>query len=218
MKIGFDDTPAAPVGTYSQHLARLLAEYAPEHEYIIDGKRCKEFDLYHGFRPGLPFPVLLRRIPCVMTVHNLNFLRYPHLYSLGERLGIDPGRIEVVMPLAVRMPQNPPDGAELEGVRRKYALPRDFVLMLGTVEPRHNQEVLFEALALLREREREMLETRGAEMSTAAERGTTCRRCCGANRGAGSRTECGIGCGSGGFCGDCCAIRAGAGRRRGPES
>lgn len=201
MKIGFDDTPAAPVGTYSQHLARLLAEYAPEHEYIIDGKRCKEFDLYHGFRPGLPFPVLLRRIPCVMTVHNLNFLRYPHLYSLGERLvllrlyrrmlrsasrvitvnrdareelsdrlRIDPGRIEVVMPLAVRMPQNPPDGAELEGVRRKYALPRDFVLMLGTVEPRHNQEVLFEALALLREREREMLETRGAEMPTAAER------------------------------------------------
>lgn len=201
MKIGFDDTPAAPVGTYSQHLARLLAEYAPEHEYIIDGKRCKEFDLYHGFRPGLPFPVLLRRIPCVMTVLNLNFLRYPHLYSLGERLvllrlyrrmlrsasrvitvnrdareelsdrlRIDPGRIEVVMPLAVRMPQNPPDGAELEGVRRKYALPRDFVLMLGTVEPRHNQEVLFEALALLREREREMLETRGAEMPTAAER------------------------------------------------
>ena len=201
MKIGFEDTPAAPVGTYSQHLARLLAEYAPEHEYIIDGKRCKEFDLYHGFRPGLPFPVLLRRIPCVMTVHNLNFLRYPHLYSLGERLvllrlyrrmlrsasrvitvnrdareelsdrlRIDPGRIEVVMPLAVRMPQNPPDGAELEGVRRKYALPRDFVLMLGTVEPRHNQEVLFEALALLREREREMLETRGAEMPTAAER------------------------------------------------
>ena len=90
--------------------------------------------------------------------------------ELSDRLRIDPGRIEVVMPLAVRMPQNPPDGAELEGVRRKYALPRDFVLMLGTVEPRHNQEVLFEALALLREREREMLETRGAEMPTAAER------------------------------------------------
>ena len=90
--------------------------------------------------------------------------------ELSDRLRIDPGRIEVVMPLAARMPQNPPDGAELEGVRRKYALPRDFVLMLGTVEPRHNQEVLFEALALLREREREMLETRGAEMPAAAER------------------------------------------------
>lgn len=199
MKIGFDDTPGTPAGTYSRHLARLLAEYAPEHEYIIDGKRSKEFDLYHGFRPGLPFPVLLRRIPCVMTVHNLNFLRYPHLYSLGERLvllrlyrrmlrsasrvitldrgareelsdrlRIDPGRIEVVMPLAAQVPQEPPAEAELEAVRRKYALPRDFVLMLGTVEPRHNHEVLFEALARLRERE--MLETRGAEMPTAAGR------------------------------------------------
>ena len=94
--------------------------------------------------------------------------RHLTMISLGGVIGT--GRIEVVMPLAARMPQNPPDGAELEGVRRKYALPRDFVLMLGTVEPRHNQEVLFEALALLREREREMLETRGAEMPTAAER------------------------------------------------
>lgn len=62
-----------------------MAEYAPEHEYIVDGARYKEFDLYHGFRPGLPLP-LLRKIPSVMTVHNLNFLRYPHLYSLPERL------------------------------------------------------------------------------------------------------------------------------------
>ena len=85
MKIGFEDTPAAPAGTYSRHLAELLAEYAPEHEYIVDGARYKEFDLYHGFRPGLPLP-LLRKIPSVMTVHNLNFLRYPHLYSLPERL------------------------------------------------------------------------------------------------------------------------------------
>ncbi len=205
MKIGFDDTPAAPAGTYSQHLARLLAEYAPEHEYIIDGKRSKEFDLYHGFRTGLPFPVLLRRIPCVMTVHNLNFLRYPHLYSLAERLvllrlyrrmlrsaerlitvnrdareelsdrlQIDPGKIEVVMSLAARVPQEPPADAELEAVRRKYALPRDFVLMLGTVEPRHNHEVLFEALAQLRERERETLEMKrrndGAGLRTAAVR------------------------------------------------
>ena len=86
MKIGFEETPAAPAGTYSRHLAELLAEYAPEHEYIVDGARYKELDLYHGFRPGLPLPLLLRRIPSVMTVHNLNFLRYPHLYSLPERL------------------------------------------------------------------------------------------------------------------------------------
>lgn len=186
MKIGFDDIPAVSAGTYSQHLARLLAEYAPEHEYIVDGKRYREFDLYHGFRPGLPLPVLLRRIPCVVTVHNLNFLRYPHLYSLperlvllrlyrralraasrlitvnrdareelSERLHIDPRRIEVVMPLAARVPQEPPADAELEAVRRKYMLPPEFILMLGTVEPRHNHEVLFEALFTFGEQGRE---------------------------------------------------------------
>lgn len=185
MKIGFDDTPAAPAGTYSRHLAELLAEYAPEHEYIADGKRYREFDLYHGFRPGLPLPVLLRKVPRVVTVSNLNFLRYPHLYSLperlvllrlyrralrsasrlitvnrsareelSERLRIDPGRIEVVLPLAVRVPQRPPADAQLEAVRRKYMLPAKFVLMLGTVEPRHNHEVLFEAVYSLGERER----------------------------------------------------------------
>ena len=184
MKIGFEDTPAAPAGTYSRHLAELLAEYAPEHEYIVDGARYKEFDLYHGFRPGLPLP-LLRRIPSVMTVHNLNFLRYPHLYSLperlvllrlyrralrsasllitvnrdaraelSERLRIDPGRIEVMMPLAARVPHETPGGAQLEAVRRKYMLPGRFILMLGTVEPRHNHEVLFEAVGSLGERER----------------------------------------------------------------
>lgn len=193
MKIGFDDIPATSAGTYSQHLARLLAEYAPEHEYIVDGKRYKELDLYHGFRPGLPLPVLLRRIPCVVTVHNLNFLRYPHLYSLperlvllrlyrqalrsasrlitvnrdareelSERLHIDPRRIEVVMPLAARVPQEPPADADLEAVRRKYMLPREFVLMLGTVEPRHNHETLFEAFFSLGERARETVRTAAA--------------------------------------------------------
>lgn len=176
MKIGFEETPAAPAGTYSRHLAKLLAEYAPEHEYIVDGARYKELDLYHGFRPGLPLP-LLRRIPSVMTVDNLNFLRYPHLYSLperlvllrlyrralrsasrlitvnrdareelSERLRIDPGRIEVVMPLAARVPHEPPAGAQLEAVRRKYMLPAEFILMLGTVEERHNHKVLFLSL------------------------------------------------------------------------
>lgn len=185
MKIGFEETPAAPAGTYSRHLAELLAEYAPEHEYIVDGARYKELDLYHGFRPGLPLPLLLRRIPSVMTVHNLNFLRYPHLYSLperlvllrlyrralrsasrlitvnrdareelSERLRIDPGRIEVVMPLAARVPHEPPAGAQLEAVRRKYMLPAEFILMLGTVEERHNHKVLFEAVGSLGERER----------------------------------------------------------------
>lgn len=186
MKIGFDTTPAAPAGTYSQHLAKLLARYNPEHEYVVDGKRYNEVDLYHCCRTVLPLLVRLRSIPFVMTVHNLNFLRYPHLYSfperlvllrlyrralrdasrlitvnrdareeLSERLRIDPRKIEVMMPLSVGIPQEPPVQAELEVVRRKYMLPKDFILMIGTVEPRHNHEIVLEALLALRNQVRE---------------------------------------------------------------
>lgn len=41
MKIGLDTAPVTPRGTYSQHLAKVLANYAPEHEYVVDGKSYK---------------------------------------------------------------------------------------------------------------------------------------------------------------------------------
>ena len=115
-----------------------------------------------------------------MTVPNLDFLRYPHLYTFSERLialrlyrralrqarrvitvstpareelsrrlRIDPAKIEVMMPLAARVPQEPPLQAELEHTRRKYGLPEMFILMIGTVEPHHNHEAVLDALALL---------------------------------------------------------------------
>lgn len=177
MKIGLDTTPVTPRGTYCQHLARVLAHYAPEHEYVVDEKGYRRVDLYHGFKPSLPLAVRLRRVPSVMTVQNLNFLRYPQLYTLAERmialrlyrqalrqanrvitvsipareelserLRIDPAKIEVMMPLAAAVPGEKPHQAELEHVRRKYSLPERFVLMLGTVEPRHNHEAVLDAL------------------------------------------------------------------------
>lgn len=53
------------------------------------------------------------------------------------------------MPLAARVPQEPPARAELEHTRRKYGLPEQFILMLGTVEPHHNHEAVLDALAAL---------------------------------------------------------------------
>ena len=136
--------------------------------------------VYHGFRSSLPLSVHLGRIPAVMTVPNLDFLRYPHLYifserlialrlyrralrqarrvitvstpareELSRRLRIDPAKIEVMMPLAARVPQEPPLQAELEHTRRKYGLPEMFILMIGTVESHHNHEAVLDALALL---------------------------------------------------------------------
>ena len=86
MKIGLDTAPVTLRGNYFQHLAGVLENYAPEHEYVVDAKRYGRLDLYHGFRSSLPLSVHLGRIPAVMTVPNLDFLRYPHLYTFSERL------------------------------------------------------------------------------------------------------------------------------------
>lgn len=176
MKIGLDTPAASPAGTYSQHLAKILKRHAPEHEYIVEDKAYKAVDIYHGFR-SVPFSVRRRNVPSVMTVANLNFLRYPHLFPLPQRpfvlwyyrrtlrtasrvitvntpardylaeeLSIDRRKIEVVMPLAALAPQPAPPEAELEAVRHKYALPEHFILMLGTVEERHNHHAVFEAV------------------------------------------------------------------------
>ena len=75
MKIGLDTAPAALRGTYFQHLASVLARYAPEHEYVIGAEVNDGVDLYHGFRSSLPLSVHLRRVPSVMTVPNLNLDR-----------------------------------------------------------------------------------------------------------------------------------------------
>ena len=86
MKIGLDTAPVSARSNYFQDLADVLAHYAPEHEYVVDAKRRDRLDLYHGFSSSLPLSVHLGRVPAVMTVPNLNFLRYPRLYPLSERL------------------------------------------------------------------------------------------------------------------------------------
>ena len=180
MKIALDTAPVTSRGNYCRHLADVLAHYAPEHEYVVGTKRYDRVDLYHGFSSSLPLSVHLGRVPAVMTVPNLNFLRYPHLYTFSERflalrlyrralrqarrvitvstpareelsrrLSIDPAKIEVMMPLAAPVPRETPLQAELEHTRRKYGLPERFILMLGTVDPRHNHEAVLDALPAL---------------------------------------------------------------------
>lgn len=86
MKIGLDKDPGHCDGTYCQHLAKVLELHAPEHEYIVDRKHYKFVDLYHGFKYSLPLAIRLRRIPSVLTVSSLNFLRHPEYYPLTERM------------------------------------------------------------------------------------------------------------------------------------
>lgn len=86
MKIGFDAAPPTVPGTYSQHLAKLLVKYAPQHEYVVEGKWNDGVDIYHSYKLMLPFAARMHGARRVVTVLNLNFLRYPHLYSFFDRM------------------------------------------------------------------------------------------------------------------------------------
>ena len=61
-------------------------------------------------------------------------------------LGIAPERVEAVVELGAAMPRRPLLDGKLEYVRRKYGLPRRFVLAVGDAESRCNYKAVFDAL------------------------------------------------------------------------
>lgn len=70
-----------------------------------------------------------------------------HRREIAEWLGIDPGRIEVLAPLAAFPPVAEAEEREREeALREKYGLPDRYILMAGAPEPRLRQD---RAIALL---------------------------------------------------------------------
>lgn len=177
MKIGLDTAPASHAECYTRHLASILRNHAPEHEYLDGDRVGAGCDLYHGFGPGVPLGIYLRGIPTVVTLPDLRFLHDLQVASpLGRRirlayyrrvlrgvgrlvtvgagardevigvLGIAPERVEAVVELGAAMPRRPLLDGKLEHVRRKYGLPRRFVLAVGDAESRCNYKAVFDAL------------------------------------------------------------------------
>lgn len=86
MKIGFDSIPATFPGTYCQHLVKILAKYAPEHEYVVDDEGARAADIYHSFTTPVSQGFRLRGYRRVVTVRDLNFLHFPQMFTLFDRL------------------------------------------------------------------------------------------------------------------------------------
>ncbi len=186
MTVNFYDTTLSGDAAESREMTRrvvdILGRYAPQHQFRIGGGGSARADVYHTLTQYIPYSVRHRGASSVVTVPNLNFVRYPHIYSLpermfvlplyrhccrvadriitvsesskrelSERLNIDSRKIEVVMPLVGLT--KPVSGYEIEraAVREKYDLPEDYILMLGTVEPRHNHSTLLQVLDQLDE-------------------------------------------------------------------
>jgi glycosyltransferase involved in cell wall biosynthesis len=131
-------------------------------------------DVFHGVLNVLP---LACPVPGVVTIHDLAFIRFPQTFRSYNRtyldfatrlsarraarilavsehtkrevvgiLGVPPEKV-VVTPNAVRALFRPPAPAELAAFRAAKGLPEQFVLYVGTLEPRKNLPTLLEAYA-----------------------------------------------------------------------
>lgn len=127
-------------------------------------------------------PPVNGRYRSVITVHDLTFLHYPQFLTADSRryyndqieaavaranhimtdseatradvlrlLSVPPEKVTTVL-LGISGHFHPAAPSEIEAVRARYRLPSDYILFVGTFEPRKNLSGLINAYQLLRER------------------------------------------------------------------
>jgi glycosyltransferase involved in cell wall biosynthesis len=170
---------AAPDNPWPNSAARLRLSTPPHHrleQLILPLELLRvRADVLHS--PDF-IPPFRRRIPAVITIHDLAFLRFPHLQTpesaryygqvrravqsaeqiiavsestrrdLLELVQAPEERITVVHS-AAGPEYRPLDEDELEHARARLGLPSRFILFVGTIEPRKNLPVLLQAYAAM---------------------------------------------------------------------
>ena len=137
----------------------------------------KKIDLF--FIPNLNFVATSREVKKIITVHDLSFLRYPRFFSWKRRLWhwfVNPkklirsaarviavsentkrdlielyGLAEEKIKVIYSGVSNGEDIFDIETVKQKYNLPENFILFLGTLEPRKNTGGLIRAFEILKQ-------------------------------------------------------------------
>jgi len=139
-------------------------------------KRFKkhQIDIFHGLSNELPHGIHRTKVPAVVTIHDLIFMRFPEFYKTIDReiyrskvkyacssahkiiaiseqtkediirfLNVDANKIEVVYQSVspVFFEHN-----NSENLLAKYRLSKQFILSVGTLEPRKNQLAILKAL------------------------------------------------------------------------
>lgn len=142
--------------------------------YAAGYLKKQKIELYHGLSNELPHGIHKIKIPSVVTIHDLIFLRYPEFYKLIDRK-IYYRKVKYACETAhkiiaiseqtrddiIRFFQVDPkkieviyqsvspvffEKQETENLRLKYQLPKRFVLSVGTLEPRKNQLAILKAI------------------------------------------------------------------------
>ena len=134
--------------------------------------RRASFDLFHGTNFDLPYWV---SCPTVLTIHDLSLLLYPHTHvshlvrrarlrlprmarkatviiapsgtvkeEVCKHLGVDSGRVFAI-PEAARAAFYPAPTSEVDPVLKRLGISTEFILFVGTIEPRKNLLTLVRA-------------------------------------------------------------------------
>lgn len=128
---------------------------------IISNKRLKTVVTIHD--------LMFVRYPQMFKPVDIEILkrRYKHACKVANRiiaisqqtadditnfLGVDPRKINVVYPGCPSGFHKEYDPIELKKIIDKYRLPEDFILNVGTVEPRRNALLIVKALAILKDK------------------------------------------------------------------
>ena len=134
----------------------------------------QKLSLFHGLSNELPKGIHKTSVPSVVTIHDLIFLRYPEFYKYIDRkiylekvkyacksatriiaiseqtkadivefTGTSSDKIEIIhqsiSPLFF-------ETANTQNIKKKYSLPDEFILAVGTIEERKNQLAILKAL------------------------------------------------------------------------
>lgn len=146
---------------------------------IISQINDQKLDVYHGLSNELPYTIADFKGKKVVTIHDLIFIRFPHYYSAFDRanyrkkvtsaclmadvviaishqtkndliefLGIDASKIHVVYQSCEEVFWNHKTEQD-QSVIALNNLPENYILYVGTVEPRKNLLELVKALELV---------------------------------------------------------------------
>jgi len=142
--------------------------------FLVPQLKKHEIELFHGLSNELPKGIHKSRIPSVVTIHDLIFMRYPEFYkpldrkiyfkkvkyachsadkviAISRQTKNDIETFFHVPPGKIELIYQPVSPVFFEKqnvteIREKYHLPGKFILSVGTLEPRKNQLALLQAL------------------------------------------------------------------------
>jgi glycosyltransferase involved in cell wall biosynthesis len=134
------------------HFTNSLGPFNMPRPYVLTIHDASLF-LYRHFHPWsriaamrLLLPAVARRSAAVIVPS------YVARGDLVRVLDLPPEKVHVIYEAAPDWFGRVTDQRALKAIRRRYKLPEDFILFIGTLEPRKNLERLIRALALVHQR------------------------------------------------------------------